>query len=77
MTVTGDHNQLHVTFALPFAVLDALPDEICSDEGISLHPVLFNTGLQELGETTEQYKFEQSLNEASFLKLRDYYRSVR
>jgi hypothetical protein len=77
ITVTGDHNSLHITFGLPVHLLESLPEPISAGEGISLCPILFNVGLQQLDESSEQYKFEQQLNEESFVILRDYYRSVR
>ena len=77
ITVTGDHNCLHITFGLPYHLLEALPEGLSCGEGIQLCPVIFNTALQECKEFTEQYKFEQTVNENSFLNLRGYYRAVR
>lgn len=77
VTLTGDHNKLHVTYSLPSHLIEVLPEELGSDEGLSLTPVLFNNGLTDINESTEQYKEEQKLNENSFMTLRHYYRGIR
>ena len=75
--LTGNHNRLHVTFSLPGNLLELFPESLCSGEGISLCPVLFNVGLQQINESSSQYKLEQQINEESLIELRSYYRAVR
>lgn len=36
-----------------------------------------DVGLVELSEVSDAYKWEQQLNDKSFIELRDYYRAVR
>ena len=57
--------------------MENIPEELTSDEGIPLYPVLFNNGLTELSETSSQYKVEQEINEASYVTLREYYEGIK
>lgn len=43
-TLSGDHSQLHITFQLPAAVMDTLPEALASGMGLKISPVLFNKG---------------------------------
>ena len=45
ITLSGDHNQLHITFQLPAGVVEVLPEALASGMGLKIIPVLFNKGL--------------------------------
>ena len=57
--------------------MENLPEELMSDEGIPVYPLLFNNGLAELSETSSQYQVEQEINKASYDTLRDYYEGIK
>lgn len=78
VVMTGNHNQLNVTFELPSNLLEYIPESLLSGEAIPLHPVLFNSCLQDYHKNSSaQYEVEQEINKASLLDLKAYYRELR
>ena len=75
--MSGNHNHLQVTFELPMSLLEYIPESLFTGEAIMLHPVMFNTSLQEIERKSPHYAIEQQFNEESLLELRAYYRGLR
>ncbi len=73
VSLAGDHNHLHVTFELPLSLLEYIPESLFTGEAISIHPVIFNTSLQDIAKN----EFEKNTNEESLLEMKAYYRGLR